>query len=83
MVMERIGIYIEQEEYEAFRKLAPDDSEFARSYAEWIERHAKGDIVVTVGPEEFADYCEQIGRSPGFHALTLCAAKKANDTTKL
>lgn len=81
--MERIGIHIEQEEYEAFKKLVPDDSEFARSYAEWMQRHAKGDIVVTVGPGEFAQYCEDTGRSPSFHALTLLAAKKANDTTKM
>jgi len=81
--MERIGIYIEREEYEAFRTLVPDDSEFARSYGEWMERNAKGDMVVTVGPDEFADYCDKTGRRPSFYALTLCAAKKANDTTKM
>lgn len=82
-MLERIGIYIEQEEYEAFRKLAPNDSEFARSHEEWMKRHAKGDIVVTVGPGEFAEYCEQSGQSPSFHALTQCAAKKATDTTAM
>lgn len=81
--MERIGIHIEREEYEAFRKLVPDDSEFARSYAQWMERHAKGDIVVTVFAGEFAEYCDEIERRPSFHALTLLAAKKANDTTKM
>ena len=82
-MMERIGIYIEREEYEAFRKLAPDDSEFARSYEEWMKRYAKGDIMVSVAPGEFAEYCEQSGRSPSFHALTQCAAKKASDTTSM
>jgi hypothetical protein len=80
---ERVVVHILPEDFQAFKKLMPNDERLGKAYTEWIRRRAaeasEATRVVTIRPEEFEVYCLQLGQVPNYSVLEALAATKARD----
>jgi hypothetical protein len=79
---QRIAIKILPRDFEAFKKIMPDEPRLGADYREWrrAATESASDKAVTVYPEEFRLYCVQIGQFPSYFVLEAFAVKKGKDT---
>jgi hypothetical protein len=90
-MLTRHKAWIAPKDYEAFKRLMPDDPDFPNTYDEWLklankeiaEIQAAGHFIerVEVYPNEFAAYCHASGidgNSALLHAFSVAKARKKN-----
>jgi hypothetical protein len=82
----RIHPKLPRDEYDRFFLILKDDLEFPSTYDAWIkqdeqelaERRTRGEVrIVTIHPEEFADWCRRSGQNPSLTVLRAFAIAKA------
>ncbi len=82
----RAAISLVAQEYDAFRRLIPDDERLPATYDEWVKRRAdedaqseaRGEIVkqVVIHSEEFGAHCLANGQEPSYSILEALAAEQ-------
>jgi hypothetical protein len=86
MQIRRIGAWFRREDYDAFKKLSPDEYNLPDTFDEWeeiankqvAEIDATGGLVekVIVNPQEFALWCKASGVEPNGPSRAAFAIQK-------
>lgn len=87
MSLPRVVVWIERDDFDAFKRMAPSDTFLTEAYDEWLaiarqqveELRANGQLVrqVVVRPHEFEAYCQKVGIAPDGTARMAFAVLRA------
>lgn len=83
-----VAVCILATDYEAMRRLVPDDERLPAKYEDWTRRanehiarlitRAEKFITVVVKPDDLKSYCRATGEKPSYTILEAVAVQKAN-----
>ena len=88
MALPRITVWLQREDYDAFKQLAPHDPNLPDTFDDWLQQAEKDAAKlesdgrsmnkVIVNPKEFAEYCRASGIEANYVTLIQFAAFKVH-----